>query len=127
MPKSAPDPYKVSNNRSGPRGGTALVAAASRVKKAAKTLGKKQRPENTDAEIISPSPSKDPQSPRTPKATGSDHRILTELNQAESALYDRDADGMDTEDLGARPSTARKACVCASDRTLTTRSTRTRS
>jgi len=69
MPKSAPDAYvyKVSNNRSGPRGGTALAAAASRVKKAAKTLGKKQRPENTDTETNPPSPParKDPQLPNS--------------------------------------------------------------
>ena len=79
MPNPNPVPYKVSNNRSGSRGGTALAVAASRVKKVAKTLGKKQRPENTDAEIISSSPSKDRQvqnpKRRDLKATPPSHAV----------------------------------------------------
>ena len=59
MPKSVSDTYKVSNNRSGSRGGTARAAAASLVKKAAKTLGKKQPTENTGTKTNPPSPSKD--------------------------------------------------------------------
>ena len=54
MPKPASDLYKVSNNPRAPRGGKALAVAASRVKKAAKTvsLGKKGRSDVTE---VSPS------------------------------------------------------------------------
>ena len=54
MPKPASDLYKVSNNPRAPRGGKVLAGAASRVKKAAKTvsLGKKGRSDVTE---VSPS------------------------------------------------------------------------
>ena len=60
MPKPASDLYKVSNNPRAPRGGKVLAGAASRVKKAAKTvsLGKKGRPDATE---VPSSPSKDTQ------------------------------------------------------------------
>jgi hypothetical protein len=57
MPKPASDLYKVSNNPRAPRGGKVLAGAASRVKKAAKTvsLGKKGRSDITEASPSSPS------------------------------------------------------------------------